>query len=41
MCVSFFLQAIITETEVRIGETKKAVYEFERDIIRGAVNQVK
>lgn len=32
-------KAIIAETDVRIGETKKSVYEFERDIVRGAVNQ--
>ena len=36
----YFIQAIIAETEVRIAETKKAVYEFDRDIVRGAVNQV-
>ena len=26
------------ESEIRLGEMKKASYEFERDIVKGAVN---
>ncbi len=33
-----FLQAIIEEADMRLGETKKSHYEFERDIVKGAVN---
>lgn len=26
------------EADMRLGETKKAFYEFERDIVKGSVN---
>lgn len=26
------------EAELRLGETRKSFYEFERDIVKGAVN---
>ena len=28
------------EADIRRSDIKKAVYEFERDIVRGAINQV-
>ncbi|XP_062501446.1 coiled-coil domain-containing protein 113-like [Corticium candelabrum] len=32
-------RASLEEADIRFGETKKAMYEFERDIVRGAVIQ--
>lgn len=32
------LQAIMEEADLRFAEIKKASYEFERDIVKGAVN---
>ena len=34
------MQAVIAEADLRMAEMKKAAYEFDRDIIRGAVNPV-
>ena len=34
------MQAMIAEADLRMAEMKKAAYEFDRDIIRGAVNPV-
>ena len=31
-------QASFEETDLRIGEIKKTMYEFERDICKGSVN---
>ena len=31
-------QAIMEEADLRLAETKKASYEFERDIVKGSVN---
>ena len=33
------LQAIMEEADLRSAEIKKASYEFERDVLKGAVNQ--
>ena len=33
-------QAVMMEADIRRSDIKKAVYEFERDIVRGAINQV-
>lgn len=38
-CV-FYCQAVMEEADIRSAEVKKASYEFERDIVKGAVNQV-
>ena len=35
-----FLQAIMEEADIQIAETKKASYEFNRDIVQGSVNTV-
>lgn len=32
-------QAIMEEAELRLAETKKECYEFERDIMKGSVNK--
>jgi len=37
---SFISQATSAEAEIRLGEVKKEVYEFERDVTRGGVNPV-
>ena len=37
--VSNYLQAIMEEADMRFGEAKKSGYEFERDIVRGSINQ--
>lgn len=34
------MQAVVAEADLRIAEMKKAAYEFDRDIVRGAVNPV-
>lgn len=34
------LQAVMEEADIRSAEVKKSSYEFERDIVKGAVNQV-
>lgn len=34
----FFQQAIMEEADLRLAETKKESYEFERDIVKGAMN---
>lgn len=34
-------KAVMEEADIRSAEVKKASYEFERDIVKGAVNQVK
>ena len=31
-------QAVTEEAEIRLAEIKKEAYEFERDIVKGAVN---
>ena len=31
-------QAIMEEADMRLAETKKSSYEFERDIVKGSVN---
>ena len=31
-------RAVMEEAEIRLGEVKKAQYEFNRDIVNGAVN---
>ena len=36
-----YLQAVVAEADVRMVEMKKAAYEFDRDIVRGAVNPVR
>lgn len=33
-------QAVMEEADIRSAEVKKSSYEFERDIVKGAVNQV-
>ena len=33
-------KAVMEEADIRSAEVKKASYEFERDIVKGAVNQV-
>ena len=38
--VSFSVQAVIGEADLRLQELKKLQYEFERDIVRGAINPV-
>jgi len=38
--VSFSVQAVIGEADFRLQELKKLQYEFERDIVRGAINPV-
>ena len=38
--VSFSLQAVIGEADLKLQELKKLQYEFERDIVRGAINPV-
>ena len=35
-----FVQAMLTESEHRFNEVNKLLYEFERDILRGAVSTV-
>ena len=35
----FVAQAVMEEADVRLTVTKKSIYEFERDIVRGAINQ--
>ena len=40
MGVSFSVQAVIGEADLRLQELKKLQYEFERDIVRGAINPV-
>ena len=37
---SIISQATSAEAEMRLGEVKKEVYEFERDVTRGGVNPV-
>ena len=37
---SLHMQAVVAEADLRIAEMKKAAYEFDRDIVRGAVNPV-
>ncbi len=34
------MQGVVAEADLRLAETKKLGYEFDRDIIRGAVNPV-
>ena len=34
----YFYQANLEESDIRISETRKAMYEFERDICKGAIN---
>lgn len=34
------LKAMVDEAEIRLTEIKKSHYEFDRDIIRGAINPV-
>ena len=34
-------KAVVAEADVRMTEMKKAAYEFDRDIVRGAVNAVR
>lgn len=34
------LKATLEYADIRFAEIKKAAYEFERDIVRGAINQV-
>lgn len=34
------MQAVMEEADVRYTEVKKAQYEFNRDIVNGAVNPV-
>ena len=38
--ICFVLKAVMEEADIRSAEVKKASYEFERDIVKGAVNQV-
>ena len=33
-------KAVMEEADIRSAEVKKSSYEFERDIVKGAVNQV-
>ena len=33
------MQAIMEEADLRLGEIKKASYEFDRDIVKGSINQ--
>ena len=35
------MQAVVAEADLRMVEMKKAVYEFDRDIVRAAVNPVR
>lgn len=37
----FIAQAVVAEADLRMVEMKKATYEFDRDIVRGAVNPVR
>ena len=34
-------RAVVAEADLRVVEMKKATYEFDRDIVRGAVNAVR
>ena len=34
------VQAVVAEADVRLAEMKKLAYEYERDVVRGAVNPV-
>jgi len=34
------VQAVVGEADLRLAEMKKLTYEFDRDIVRGAVNPV-
>lgn len=36
----FGFKAVMEEADIRSAEIKKASYEFERDVVKGAVNQV-
>ena len=38
--VSFSVQAVIGEADLRLQELKKLQYEFERDVVKGAINPV-
>ena len=41
MYALFIAQAVVTEADLRVVEMKKSAYEFDRDIVRGAVNPVR
>lgn len=38
--IFFGFKAVMEEADIRSAEIKKASYEFERDVVKGAVNQV-
>lgn len=38
--IVYTAQAVVAEADLRVVEMKKAAYEFDRDIVRGAVNPV-
>lgn len=40
VALCFCYKAVMEEADIRSAEVKKASYEFERDIVKGAVNQV-
>ena len=40
LSVSLSVQAVIGEADLRLQELKKLQYEFERDVVRGAINPV-
>ena len=37
-CPLCFIQAVMEEAELRLAEIRKSHYEFDRDIVKGAVN---
>ena len=38
--IFFGFKAVMEEADIRSAEIKKVSYEFERDVVKGAVNQV-
>lgn len=40
LSVSLSVQAVIGEADLRLQELKKLQYEFERDVVKGAINPV-
>lgn len=38
--IFFGFKAVMEEADIGSAEIKKASYEFERDVVKGAVNQV-
>lgn len=38
--LKLFWQAVVGEADLRLAEMKKLEYEFDRDIVRGAINPV-